>query len=122
MSFSANCKTRGLLAELMEPKEPELRLAFGLAKCGELSRLKLSARNCRLLFSKKDRLLIKEKSSFQYPGPRTRFRPASPGTGWPLLCPGVLVNASVLNHSEIVRLCRGSVGVWPGTRFGRKPG
>ena len=121
-AFSANCRMRGPLAEVIDPNEPALRLPFGFPKCGVLSRLKLSARSWRPIFSENAKLLNREKSTFVYPGPRTRFRPASPGVGLLLLCPGVLANAAVLNHSEVERFVRGNVGFSPGTRFGRSPG
>src|SRR4051812_11530360 len=106
----------------MEPNEPELRLAFGLPKCGVLSRLKLSARNCSLIASDNKIFLKIEKSRLAYPGPRTIFRPALPGVGLLLLCPAGLVNAAVLNHFAILRLSRGRSGLCPGTTSGRNPG
>ena len=83
-NFSANCTWRAVVEVLdIAPAVPDTPVGVkviraGVLKLARFSRLKISARNCRLSCSRNFVFLIAEKSQFARPGPTRLLRAAFP--------------------------------------------
>ena len=101
VSFKPNCTCRAVVeVEVITPAEPETPggvkvIRLGVLKFARFSRLKISARNCRLNRSRSCVFLMAEKSHVAKPGPVKPLREALPQN--PLLAGGCR-NTAGLNH------------------------
>src|SRR3954469_22221010 len=81
---------------------------FGLANMGVLVKLKVSARNCRVYFSRILMSLNNDRFRLKKPGPLSTFRPLVPNTA-----PTGCAQLDVLNHGlptlSPARICTGAI-------------